>query len=134
MIEQSLSRGKALFTAGEACTRMYFVAGGHLDYFQSLDSVPTLTLRRQEYFCEMGLWLRWEYQGRIVATEESEIVGLDSQEFRTVANRILSLTSLKNYAQTYAESIERKWNDQDFSDVFWGEQDMANAAFDDQFA
>lgn len=82
----SLSLGDLLFAEGEcsATPQTYFVVMGSLLYMKS-SSEDVVRLWKDEWACEMALWVRWLHLGDLRATEHCHIMNLNVKTFHEVA-------------------------------------------------
>jgi len=83
-----LTKGDELFGPGETAEMMYFVVEGDLTYVHEHDELAKeIRVKKRDWFCEAVLWTPWVFLGRMIASNETELVALNSQEFRKIMNQ-----------------------------------------------
>merc|ERR1712032_1550792 len=103
---------KEVFTFGEEATRMFFVINGTLNYiFGAVKKAKTpVQVRSGAHACEMVLWAQWEHRGRLVATQYSDLVALDSLAFRRIICRSVAFSQCREYARLYAAKVAEEFD------------------------
>lgn len=106
-----------VFSAGEPCLQMYFVANGNLQYTinQQRDADPRRipeVVRRMLYggqwLSEAALWTSWVHRGELRVVTDSLLLALDASGFaRVISSHKAAHLLAAAYARKFVESLNR---------------------------
>lgn len=108
----SISKGDNLFHIGAECKSMFILTVGSLFYRREkgIKGVRRLSvLRAGNSFCEAVLWMPWVHRGTMRALIESDLVLLDSRQFRevTLAHPDVAWHA-KEQAKSFLEDVQHE--------------------------
>lgn len=106
-----------VFSTGEPCLQMYFVANGNLQYTinQQRDADPRRipeVVRRMLYggqwLSEAALWTSWVHRGELRVVTDSLLLALDAAGFaRVISSHKAAHVLAAAYARKFVESLNR---------------------------
>lgn len=106
-----------VFSAGEACLQMYFVANGNLQYTinqqRDSDSRRALEVVRRmlyggQWLSEAALWTSWVHRGELRVVLDSLLLALDASGFaRVISSHKAAHVLAAAYARKFVESLNR---------------------------
>jgi len=102
---------KEIFTFGEEARKMFFVINGMLDYVIGAlkKAKAPVQVHSGSHACEMALWAQWEHRGRLVATQYSDLVALNSEGFRKIVCRSMAFSQCREYTRLYAAKVREEF-------------------------
>jgi len=103
-----LSEGDVLFSPGETAHAMYFVKQGVLLYTRVTadGDREKERLDKKCWFCEAVLWTSWVHQGTMRATDDSDLLALDSVRLQEVClQHRAELPITRRYGREFVRSM-----------------------------
>eukprot|EP00929_Paragymnodinium_shiwhaense_P070400 TRINITY_DN35656_c0_g1_i1.p1 TRINITY_DN35656_c0_g1~~TRINITY_DN35656_c0_g1_i1.p1 ORF type:complete len:1044 (-),score=245.24 TRINITY_DN35656_c0_g1_i1:345-3476(-) len=126
----SLSKGDMLFSVGEEPkeAQMFFILSGDMTYIRGKGmkkDQQTYTVSAGSWVAEAVIWCQdWVYQGLMRAQTDCELMCLNADAFRTIANKFHTRSF---YAAKYADEFVRQLNEIRINNVLHGLSDLDNA-------
>jgi len=101
-----------LFQRASVATSMQYVVGGEMEY--SRPGEMDVILKKDDWMCEMSLWVSWACRGNCQALVDSTVVVVDSKAFGEVLQEDGSLLLT---ACAYAENFANWLSDMDATEL-----------------